>query len=99
MKRSSKKERPLRSQKLLRATSRRATTITRKDDPRTRGLDASVNALDIDEPGSDRAYTVRLISKPNGNVSVAVAAQDDDELRYNRQRSRCLPRTGARCRS
>ena len=90
MKQSSKKERPLRSQEWPRATTRRATTITRKDNARIRGLEASASTLDIDEPGSNRTHTVRLSSKSIGNISVAAAAQGDDELRYNRQCSRCL---------
>lgn len=68
----------------------RATTITRNDDAETRGLVALASTPDIDDAGNDRMYTVRLSSKSIGHISVEVAAQGDDELRYNRRCSRRL---------
>ena len=48
-------------------------TVTRAAAPTTPGLIVSVEEVTVDEGGDDRPYTVRLATRPSGDVTVAIA--------------------------
>ena len=55
-------------------------TVTRAAAPTTPGLIVSVEEVTVDEGGDDHPYTVRLATRPSGDVTVtiAVVAHDDN---------------------
>ena len=71
-------------------------TVTRAAAPTTPGVLVSIDEVTIDE-GDDRAYTVRLATRPSGDVTVAIAvaeAHDDNptgvpQLPISQRRATC----------
>ena len=70
-------------------------TVTRAAAPTVPGVLVSLEEVTVDEGGDDRPYTVRLATRPSGDVTVTIAVvnHEDDEtvpqLTISQRRAPC----------